>query len=134
MSDYFSLMFTVVVLSLVANMGISLYGIFSKPSLIKKFIALTIFSDSINSFAIAIGFRRVVGSYPGIAVLADVPKSPAELQHLSATSVDPLPQALVLTAIVIGLAIYMFLVGLIILYYKHYGTTRVDVARGGPRG
>ncbi len=133
MSDYISLMFTVVILSLVANIGIALYGIFTKPSLIKKFIALTIFSDSINSFAIAIGFRRVAGSYPSVAVLADVPGSPEELQHFYATSVDPLPQALVLTAIVIGLAVYMFLAGLITLYYKHYGTTRVDVVRGGSR-
>ncbi|MCC6014800.1 MAG: cation:proton antiporter subunit C [Desulfurococcaceae archaeon] len=134
MSDYFSLMFTAVILSLVANIGISLYGIFAKPSLVKKFIALTIFSDSINSFAIALGFRRVAGSYPGVAVLADVPRGPEELRQFSAVSVDPLPQALVLTAIVIGLAVYMFLAGLIMLYYRHYGTTRVDVARGGKRG
>jgi multicomponent Na+:H+ antiporter subunit C len=134
MSDYFSLMFTAVILSLVANIGISLYGIFAKPSLVKKFIALTIFSDSINSFAIALGFRRVVGSYPGVAVLADVPRGPEELRQFSAVSVDPVPQALVLTAIVIGLAVYMFLAGLIMLYYRHYGTTRVDVARGGKRG
>jgi multicomponent Na+:H+ antiporter subunit C len=134
MSDYFSLMFTAVILSLVVNIGISLYGIFAKPSLVKKFIALTIFSDSINSFAIALGFRRVAGSYPGVAVLADVPRGPEELRQFSAVSVDPLPQALVLTAIVIGLAIYMFLAGLIMMYYRHYGTTRVDVARGGKRG
>jgi multicomponent Na+:H+ antiporter subunit C len=134
MSDYFSLMFTAVILSLVANIGISLYGIFAKPSLVKKFIALTIFSDSINSFAIALGFRRVAGSYPGVAVLADVPRGSEELRQFSAVSVDPVPQALVLTAIVIGLAVYMFLAGLIMLYYRHYGTTRVDVARGGKRG
>lgn len=133
MSDYFSLMFTVVLLSLVVNIGIALYGIFIKPSLVKKFIALTIFSDSINSFAIALGFRRVAGSYPGVAVLSDVPRGVEELRHFSTASVDPLPQALVLTAIVIGLAVYMFLTGLIMLYYRHYGTTRVDAARGGSR-
>lgn len=38
-------------------------------------------------------------------------------------SVDPIPQALLVTAIVIGLATSVLLMGLSILYYKHFGTT-----------
>uniref|UniRef100_A0A7C4FFJ0 Na+/H+ antiporter subunit C n=1 Tax=Ignisphaera aggregans TaxID=334771 RepID=A0A7C4FFJ0_9CREN len=110
-------------------MAISLYGVFAKPSLVKKFIALTIFSDSINSFAILIGFRRTALGYPSIAVLPSPPQSPRDLESFVKTAVDPLPQALVLTAIVIGLAVNMFLVGLITLYHRYYGTTNVKKVR-----
>lgn len=125
MSDPAPFLFGIVLLSFVANIGMSLYGVFRRPSLVKKFIALTIFSDSLNSFAIAIGFRRVVGAYPSAAVLGSLPRDPRELAAFAATAVDPLPQALVLTAIVIGLAVFMFLAGLIMMYYRHYGTTRM---------
>ncbi len=125
MSDPVPFLFTVVLLSLVANIGISLYGVFTRPSLVKKFISLTIFSDTLNSFAIAIGFRRVIGSYPSAAVLSSLPREPGELSAFASAAVDPLPQALVLTAIVIGLAVFMFLAGLIAMYYRHYGTTRM---------
>ena len=40
-------------------------------------------------------------------------------------SVDPLPQALVLTAIVIGLAVTLFLVFLTLQAYRLYKTTDV---------
>ncbi len=134
MSDPTSLMFTTIFICLTVNIGMSLYGIFVRPSLVKKFIALTIFSDTLNCFAIALGFRRVVGSYPSIAVLAALPESPEQLSQLASTAVDPLPQALVLTAVVIGLAVYMFLAGLILMYYRYYKTTHVEVARGGRVG
>ncbi|MCX8185307.1 MAG: sodium:proton antiporter [Sulfolobales archaeon] len=131
MSDPVSLLFTVLILSLVVNIGISLYGVFTRPSLVKKFISLTIFSDTLNSFAIALGFRRVVEGYPSIAVLASIPEDVSELAVVANTAVDPVPQALVLTAIVIGLAVYMFLAGLIVMYYRHYRTTHVRPAGGG---
>lgn len=134
MSDPTSFLYTVMMLSLVVNIGISLYGVFTRPSLVKKFISLTIFSDTLNSFAIAIGFRRVSGSYPSIAVLDSVPEDPDKLTAFANTAVDPVPQALVLTAIVIGLAVYMFLVALIVVYYRHYRTTHVGVVEGGPVG
>ncbi|MEM1651394.1 MAG: sodium:proton antiporter [Sulfolobales archaeon] len=134
MSDLVITLYTIVVLSLVVNIGISLYGVFTRPSLVKKFICLTIFSDTLNSFAIAIGFRRVSDTYPSIAVLSSVPKELNELATFAETAVDPVPQALVLTAIVIGLAVYMFLVGLIVMYYRHYKTTHVRVVEGGSVG
>ncbi|MEM4101479.1 MAG: NADH-quinone oxidoreductase subunit K, partial [Desulfurococcaceae archaeon] len=44
------------------------------------------------------------------------------LEKLTMRGVDPLPQALVLTAIVIGLAVTLFLVFLGYVLYVHYGT------------
>ncbi|MDK6028586.1 sodium:proton antiporter [Ignisphaera sp. 4213-co] len=129
MSNVESFLLTSIVISLIINTAISLYGVFSKPSLIKKFIALTIFSDSINSFAIFIGFRRTSEAYPSIAVHHEIPRNVTEIHQFVSSAVDPLPQALVLTAIVIGLAVNMFLIGLIILFYKYYGTTNVRKVR-----
>jgi multicomponent Na+:H+ antiporter subunit C len=43
--------------------------------------------------------------------------------------VDPLPQALVLTSIVIGLAVTAFLVALAIRIYEKYGTFDVTQLR-----
>ncbi|MCI4437788.1 MAG: NADH-quinone oxidoreductase subunit K [Ignisphaera sp.] len=129
MSDPISFMLTAIIVSFIINAAISLYGVFAKPSLIKKFIALTIFSDSVNTFAIMLGFRRVPGGYPSIAVQPSVPKSPEDIAKFVNTAVDPVPQALVLTAVVIGLAVNMFLVGLILLFHKYYGTTDVRKAR-----
>jgi multicomponent Na+:H+ antiporter subunit C len=130
MNNLVPYLFTTVIISLIINIAISLYGVFAKPSLIKKFIALTIFSDSVNTFAIIIGFRLTPwGGYPQPAILTSVSPTPEDIKKFTSIAVDPLPQALVLTAIVIGLAVNMFLVGLIMLFYKYYGTTDVRKVR-----
>ncbi len=116
----------IVVISLFVNMGISLYGIFAKPSLIKKLIALTILSDTANVFAILVGYRRwPPGSIVRPPVLTELPPTPEKIAKFASTAVDPLPQALVLTAIVIGLAVIIFLAVVIMQVYRTYGTTDV---------
>ena len=116
----------IVVISLFVNMGISLYGMFAKPSLIKKLIALTILSDTANVFAILVGYRRwPSGSVVKPPVLTELPPTPERIVRFVSTAVDPLPQALVLTAIVIGLAVIIFLAVIIMQVYRTYGTTDV---------
>ncbi len=113
----------VVAVVLVLNAAIALYGLLARPNLLKKIIALTIFSDSINSFAILIGFRLVKGfENPVPPVITSVPPSESYARWFLAKSVDPLPQALVLTAIVINLAVTAFLVALAIQIYRVSGT------------
>jgi len=48
-----------------------------------------------------------------------------DIARFASQAVDPLPQALVLTAIVIGLAVTLFLVFLTLQVYRLYGTTDV---------
>ncbi len=116
----------VVIISLFVNMGIALYGIFAKPSLIKKLIALTILSDTANVFAILVGYRRwPPGSIIKPPVLTELPPTPERIARFASTAVDPLPQAFVLTAIVIGLAVIIFLAVVIMQVYRTYGTTDV---------
>jgi multicomponent Na+:H+ antiporter subunit C len=105
---------TLTLYNLLATAAISIYGIVARPSLAKKIISLTILGDSLNVLAIFIGFR--VFSIPPVLVPG------VELDRFVGLAVDPLPQALVLTAIVIGLAVTLFLVFLALQVYRLYGT------------
>jgi len=116
---------SIVLASLLVNTTIALYALFFKPHYVKKVIALTIFSDTVNTFAIFIGYRRWVGQTPPrVAVLTDLNQNAIEntIEEFKSLAVDPLPQALVLTAIVIGLAVILFLVFLGWILYSHYKT------------
>jgi multicomponent Na+:H+ antiporter subunit C len=105
---------TLTLYNLLATAAISIYGIVARPSLAKKIVSLTILGDSLNVLAIFIGFR--VFSIPPVLVPG------VELDRFVGLAVDPLPQALVLTAIVIGLAVTLFLVFLALQVYRLYGT------------
>ncbi len=111
----------------IVNIAIALYGILSRPSLVKKYMCLLIFTDSINLFAVFLGFRLIRGSYPLPPILSKEPETIEDLEKFVKAAVDPLPQALTLTAIVIGLAVSMFILGLILMYYEHYKTTNIHV-------
>lgn len=116
---------SIVVFSLVLNTALALYGIFYKPHYIKKVICLTILSDTANTFAIYIGYRRWLNDAsinPRPPVLPTTEVSPGILSEFLTRAVDPLPQALVLTAVVIGLAVTIFLIFLGHQLHLHYGT------------
>jgi multicomponent Na+:H+ antiporter subunit C len=120
-------MYITVIISLYINIAVCIYGIISKPNLVKKLISLTILQDSINAFLILIGYRLW---RPGIILQPPIlldwsPTSEAMKQFLE-RAVDPLPQALVLTAIVIGLAVNIFLATTILHVYRHFKTVDMD--------
>ena len=132
MIDPVTYMLTLIILCMVVNLGIALYGIFFRPSLVKKIIAVTILGDTANTFAIILGYRRWLSpEKPSIPpVLLNYANATKEaLAEFSARAVDPLPQALVLTAIVIGLAVTLFLVFLTLQIHRLYGTTDVREIR-----
>lgn len=127
MNELNTFLFNILLFSLFFNVGISLYGIFARPSLIKKIIALTIFSDTANVLAIIVGYREWPSpKQPPIPpVITNTEPTSEDLIQFINRAVDPLPQALVLTAIVIGLAVTLFLVFLTLQVYRLYGTTDV---------
>jgi multicomponent Na+:H+ antiporter subunit C len=90
---------------------IGLYIILVKRNLIKIIIGLGILDTGVNLFLISIGYitngTAPVFSRPGIE---------------AGNMVDPVPQALVLTAIVIGVAVLALALSLAIRLYQHYGT------------
>ena len=124
-SEYALFTAYVIVLSLYVNLGIALYGIFARPSLVKKLIAITILSDTANAFAILVGYRWPANELPKPPVITDLPVTANVLRTYTSTAVDPLPQALVLTAVVIGLAVTLFIAFIIIQYYRLYGTVNI---------
>ncbi len=92
---------------------VGLYGVIAKRNLIKIVIGLAIMEYSVNLFLILIGYVK-----GGAA-----PIRSGEMADKAFTNfVDPLPQAMVLTAIVIGLATTALLLAIAIRIYKKYGT------------
>ncbi|MEM4482153.1 MAG: NADH-quinone oxidoreductase subunit K, partial [Desulfurococcaceae archaeon] len=64
--------------------------------------------------------RVTLNAYPSPPILTKIPESPDEISKFVSVSVDPLPQAFVITAVVIGLSIVMLLLSLAIRYYEQY--------------
>ncbi|MFP4046182.1 MAG: sodium:proton antiporter [Bacteroidales bacterium] len=90
---------------------VGLYGIVTRRNLIKIVISFTIMEFSVFLFLVLIGY-------------IDTGEAPILVENLdkNAAFVDPLPQAMVLTAIVIGLATSAMLLAIAIRLYKKYGT------------
>ncbi|WP_297536140.1 sodium:proton antiporter [Thermococcus sp.] len=119
------LLWSFTLISLLATLVISVYGIVAKPNLVKKLIALTIFGDTANVLMVLLGYRLIYPVVPPI--LPSLSKT--ALGEFVKTAVDPLPQALVLTAVVIGMAVNVLIAFAIVQVHRLYGT--VDARKVG---
>ena len=90
---------------------IGLYILLTRHNLIKMIIGLSIMDTGVNLLLITIGYVKK-GTAP---IFSETGLSPQNM-------VDPVPQALVLTAIVIGVAVLAMALSLAIRLYQHYGT------------
>jgi len=97
--------------------AIGLYCVVVKKNIIKIVIGLGIMEYGVNLLFILIGYRRG----------GTVPIMNEKLA--GAVFVDPLPQALVLTAIVIGLAVTALMLAIAVRLYEKYGTLDVSAMR-----
>jgi len=100
---------------------VGLYGVLVKKNLIKVIIGIVIMSHSINLLLILLGYRK--------GGIAPILTEGISLQEFVEKGVDPLPQALVLTSIVVDLAMVAFLAALAIRLYEKYGTFDTDEIR-----
>ena len=89
---------------------IGLLIVLVKHNLIKVIIGLSIFDTGINLFLIAVGYIHN-GTAP---IFSRAGLEPGEM-------VDPVPQALVLTSIVIGVAVLALALGIAVPLYREYG-------------
>ena len=96
---------------------IGIYGIIGKKNLIKIIIGSGIMSYAINLFFILIAYRRN-GMYPIL-----------EKGREATVMVDPLPQALILTSIVVEVAVTALLVSLALRIYEKYKTFDITKIR-----
>lgn len=94
---------------------VGVYGVVGKRNLIKIILGIIIIEHAVLLFFILVGYR-LHGRAPILSPDAAITQM-----------VDPLPQALVLTAIVIGLATTALLVALAMRLYGKYGT--YDIAK-----
>ena len=90
---------------------IGLYILAVKSNLIKMIIGINIVDSGINLFLISIGYIR-----RGTAPIFSKPSLNPKLM------VDPVPQALVLTAIVIGVAVLALALSFAVRLFQHYDT------------
>jgi len=98
---------------------IGLYMVLAKTNLIKIILGLSFLDTGTHVLLVAIGYVR--GR-----------TAPIFSEGMSETTavVDPVPQALVLTAIVIGVGVLSLALALSIQVYRHYGTLDVRNIRG----
>ena len=91
---------------------IGLYAVIFKRNLIKIVIGITLIESGVNLFLITLGYRE---------------NSIAPIYTSSSSGIMslPVPQALTLTSIVIGVAVLALMLSLVIHIYRHYGTLNV---------
>ena len=106
-----------VYLSCVVLLLIGIYCVAVKKNLIKIIIGVAIMEYAVNLFLVVLGYRKG-GVAPIVQAGVENP-----------IYVDPLPQALVLTAIVIGLATTALMIAIAMRIYDRYGTFDVTKIR-----
>lgn len=104
----------------IALMMLGLYGLLTQRNVIKIIVSLNVLEVGLNIFIISIGF--VSG---GVA-----PIFTSQHATNAVVFVDPLPQALVLTAIVIGVGTTALGLALAKRIYNQYGTFELDDIKG----
>lgn len=102
---------------------LGLYTVCTKKNLIKIVLGLGIIDYGINMLIVSFGFNE--GGTAPIYSMNDL------LNGVSPTFfVDPVPQALTLTSIVIGACVDAMALALVIMIYKRKKTINADEVRG----
>ncbi len=99
---------------------IGLWGVLSRSSILRLALAFTLADTGVNLLLVWVGY------VPGRGVPIADAGAPADL---SAVAVDPLPQALVLTSIVIGVAVSALFVAVGVLASSRVGSSDVRALR-----
>lgn len=95
---------------------IGLYAVIAKKNIIKIIVGIIIIDYAVNLLLVLVGYRG--GAESGAPILAPDGTS----AQLAKTAVDPLPQAMVLTSIVIGLGLVVLMVAMATRLHEKYGT------------
>jgi multicomponent Na+:H+ antiporter subunit C len=101
--------------------AIGLYGVLTKKNIVKIIIGLVIMETGVHLLLVLIGYRTK-GEAP-------ILQPGMDLSQFAARSVDPLPQALTLTSIVIGLGVLALMIAIAIRLYERYKTFDINEMR-----
>jgi len=99
---------------------IGLFGVLTRKNLIKIVVSIGIMDTGVNLLLVSLGYIN-----NGIAPILTEANASNSLNF-----VDPLPQALVLTAIVIGVAVLALALSIVIKIYENQNTLKIDEIRG----
>ena len=100
---------------------IGLYGVVVSRQTLKIVISLLIMNHGVHLLLLLVGYRK--DGNPPIVDPGSV------ISEFANGAVDPLPQALVLTSIVIGLGVLALMVALCVRLYERYGTFDITEIR-----
>ncbi len=102
---------------------IGLYAIAVKKNLIKVIVGVVVIHHAVNLFLVLVGYRVPATGEP-MAPIASVGvlRGPDPWRQLLLRAVDPVPQALILTSIVIGLSLVALMVVMALRLHQKYGT------------
>jgi multicomponent Na+:H+ antiporter subunit C len=107
---------------------IGLYCVLVKKNMVKIVIGMAVMEYAVNLFLIMLGFRS--GGEAPIISRADLAGPAGQVTDLFLSkTVDPLPQALVLTSIVIGLGSLALMISVCVRVYEKYGTFDITKIR-----
>ncbi|AAL81553.1 cation:proton antiporter [Pyrococcus furiosus DSM 3638] len=99
---------------------LGIYALLYKRNLIKLVLALNLIDSGIHLLLISEGYRMENGIPP---------TAPIYTGYEGGAMVAPIPQALVLTSIVIGVCVLSLAIALTVNAYRHYGTLDVTKLR-----
>ena len=97
---------------------VGLFGVVVSRQTLKIVICLLIMNHGVHLLLLLIGYREA-GSPP-------IVDPGVSITEFASGAVDPLPQALVLTSIVIGLGVTAVMLSVAIRIYKARGTLMID--------
>ena len=95
-----------------------LWGIISKKNLIRMIIGFSIFDTGLHVIMISIGYIR--------NRTAPILDNAVDKSNAATQIVDPMPQALVLTAIVIGLSVTALMLAYAVRLHKEKGSLNIS--------
>lgn len=102
-------------------MMVGLYALIATGNLVKRMVGLTIFQTSVFLLYITVG--KVFGGVPPILPYDDIKDGTLDPAVLYS---NPLPQVLILTAIVVGVATLAMGLALVVRIREAYGTIEDD--------
>lgn len=112
------MIFNIPFIAVVALVLIGLYAAVFKRNLIKIVIGIILIENGVNLFLITLAFRED-------STAPIYTASPGGIMSL------PVPHALTLTSIVIGVAVLALMLSLVVYIYRHYKTLDVRKIGGG---
>lgn len=115
-------------LTISLTIAFSIYGVATRPHIAKKMALFTILGDAMYVLLVYLGYRvssRSPPVYPGGTLQNPALPSSQGISGFAASSVDPIPQVLIVTAIVIGLATFILMAVIAIRIAEENGTLNI---------